>query len=210
MNFEQLRHEYMLSGLDEKDAARDPFRQFDNWFKASADAKLPLANSMSLATATLAGRISIRAVLLKAVDTGGFTLYTNFESRKARNLAENPHAALLFCWDEMERQVRIEGSIDRVSDAESDAYYHSRPLGARLGAWASPQSQVLPDRKNLEEKLAAITSQYGDKPPRPPFWGGLRVTPDWFEFWQGRKDRLHDRISYRLEAGIWIIERLAP
>ena len=210
MNFAQLRHEYMLSGLDEKSVAPDPFRQFDDWFNASVEAKLPLANSMSLATANRAGRVSVRAVLLKDVDARGFTFYTNFDSRKSRELEENAHAALLFCWDELERQVRIEGNVERVGDAESDAYYHSRPLGARLGAWASPQSRVLPDRNSLEEKLAAVSAKYGDKPPRPPFWGGLRVLPDWFEFWQGRKDRLHDRVTYRRDAGRWIIERLGP
>ena len=210
MNFEQLRHEYMLFGLEEKDVAPEPFKQFDNWFKASVDAKLPLANAMSLATADTSGRVSSRAVLLKGVDSRGFVLYTNLESRKARELHENPHAALLFCWDELERQVRIEGRVETVSAEESDQYYLSRPLGARLGAWASPQSQVLPDRQTLEARLAAITAQYGDNPQRPPFWGGLRVVPDWFEFWQGRKSRLHDRISYRLESGRWLIERLGP
>jgi pyridoxamine 5'-phosphate oxidase len=210
MNFEQLRHEYMLSGLDEKDVHRDPMAQFEAWFNASVEAKLPLANAMSLATATRAGRVSSRAVLLKGFDARGFTFYTNFESRKSRELEENPHAALLFCWDELERQVRIEGRIERVSDADSDAYYHSRPLGARLGAWASPQSEVLPSRESLEQKLATIEKQYGDQPPRPPFWGGFRVLPDWFEFWQGRRNRLHDRISYRLDQGRWVIERLGP
>ena len=210
MNFEQLRHEYMLSGLEEKDVASDPFEQFNAWFQASVDAKLPLANAMSLATATASGRVSSRAVLLKGLDARGFVFYTNLESRKALELRENPHAALLFCWDELERQVRIEGQIESVSDAESDQYYLSRPLGARLGAWASPQSRVLPDRQTLEGKLAAIPAQYGDNPPRPPFWGGLRVVPDWFEFWQGRKNRLHDRISYRLDQGRWLIERLGP
>jgi pyridoxamine 5'-phosphate oxidase len=210
MNFEQLRHEYMLSGLDEKEVDRDPFRQFDAWFKASVAAQLPLANAMSLATANKAGRVSVRAVLLKGVDSRGFTFYTNFESRKAREMRDNPNAALLFCWDELERQVRVEGRVESISDAESDEYYHSRPLGARLGAWASPQSDVLPDRKTLENKLAAITAQYGDNPPRPPFWGGLRLVPDWFEFWQGRKNRLHDRVSYRLDGGRWVIERLGP
>lgn len=209
-NFELLRHEYMLSGLDEKDVDHDPYRQFDAWFKASLEAKLPLANSMSLATANSAGRVSVRAVLMKDVDARGFTFYTNLESRKARELHENPHAALLFNWDELERQVRVEGRVETVSDAESDQYYQSRPLGARLGAWTSPQSQVVSGRSDLDFRLAAITSKYGDKPPRPPFWGGLRVLPDWFEFWQGRKNRLHDRLSYRMDSGRWVIERLAP
>ena len=212
MNFEQLRHEYMLSGLDEKDAARDPFRQFDNWFKASADAKLPLANSMSLATATLAGRISIRAVLLKAVDTGGFTFYTNFESRKARNLAENPHAALLFCWDELERQVRIEGSIERVSDAESDAYYATRPRISRLGAWASDQSRPLRVRADLEARLADQEKKYpSDDIPRPAHWGGYRLLPERFEFWQNMPFRLHDRTIYTARpGGGWATGKLFP
>ena len=210
MSFKALRHEYMLAGLDEKEVARDPFAQFDAWFKAAIAGQLPLANAMALATADRGGRTSVRAVLLKGVDTRGFVFYTNLESRKAREMRANPHASLLFCWDELERQVRVEGRVETVSDAESDVYYHSRPLGARLGAWASPQSAVLPDRRSLEEKLAAVTAQHGEHPPRPPFWGGLRVIPDWFEFWQGRENRLHDRVSYRLDGGRWIIERLGP
>ena len=210
MSFKALRHEYMLAGLDEKEVARDPFAQFDAWFKAAIAGQLPLANAMALATADRGGRTSVRAVLLKGVDTRGFVFYTNLESRKAREMRANPNASLLFCWNELERNVRIEGRVETVSDAESDAYYHSRPLGARLGAWASPQSAVLPDRGSLEEKLAAVTAQHGEHPPRPPFWGGLRVVPDWFEFWQGRENRLHDRVSYRLDGGRWIIERLGP
>jgi len=210
MSFEALRHEYMLAGLDEKEVARDPFAQFDAWFKTAIAGNLPLANSMALATADRGGRTSVRAVLLKGVDARGFVFYTNLESRKAREMRANPNASLLFCWDELERQVRVEGRVETVSDAESDVYYHSRPLGARLGAWASPQSAVLPDRRSLEEKLAAVAEQHGEHPPRPPFWGGLRVIPDWFEFWQGRKNRLHDRVSYRLDGSRWIIERLGP
>jgi len=209
-SFAKLRHEYQSSGLDAKDVAADPFRQFGAWFQASIDAPLPLANSMSIATADRSGRVSVRAVLLKGVDERGFVFYTNLESRKAQELRNNPQAALLFCWDELERQVRIEGQIESVSDAEADQYFESRPLGARLGAWASPQSRVLPDRATLEMKLAEVSAKYGEHPPRPPFWGGLRVVPDWFEFWQGRSDRLHDRISYRLDAGQWVIERLGP
>ena len=209
-DFEKLRHEYMLSGLDEKDVDPNPFSQFDNWFQACVRSSLPLANAMTLATANKAGRVSSRAVLLKGVDARGFTFYTNFDSRKSRELAENPHAALLFSWDELERQVRIEGKIERVSDAESDAYYHSRPLGARLGAWASPQSEVISSRAVLVANAAKAAAQHGLNPERPPHWGGYRLVPERWEFWQGRKSRLHDRLCYRLVDGQWLRERLAP
>ena len=210
MSFEELRHEYMLAGLDEKEVSPDPFAQFDSWFKAAVAGKLPLANSMALATADPSGKPSVRAVLLKDIDARGFVFYTNLESRKAREMKANPYASVLFCWDELERQVRVEGRIEMVSEAESDAYYQSRPLGARLGAWASPQSAVLTDRKSLEDRLAAVTAQHGEHPARPPFWGGMRLVPEWFEFWQGRPSRLHDRISFRLNNGRWLIERLGP
>jgi len=210
MRIDDIRLQYMRSGLVEKDAAADPFKQFDRWFQDAQQAELPLPNAMTLATATAAGRPSARAVLLKGVDAGGFVFYTNYASRKARELAANPHAALVFLWAQLERQVRIEGAIERVSAEESDAYFASRPLGSRLGAWASPQSMVLPSRMALATKVAAIVLRYGKHPPRPPHWGGYRVLPEAIEFWQGRRSRLHDRLLYTRQAGGWKIERLAP
>jgi len=210
MRIADIRQEYMRAGLVEKDAAADPFKQFDCWFHDALQAELPLPNAMTLATATATGRPSARAVLLKGVDAGGFVFYTNYASRKARELAANPHAALVFVWHELERQVRIEGAIEKVSAEESDAYFDSRPLGSRLGAWASPQSMVLPSRLALAAKVAAIVLRYGKHPPRPPHWGGYRVLPEAIEFWQGRKNRLHDRLLYTKQAGGWKIERLAP
>ena len=210
MRIADIRQEYMRAGFVEKDAAVDPFKQFDRWFHDALQAELPLPNAMTLATATATGRPSARAVLLKGVDAGGFVFYTNYASRKGRELAANPHAALVFVWHELERQVRIEGAIEKVSAEESDAYFDSRPLGSRLGAWASPQSMVLPSRLALAAKVAAIVLRYGKHPPRPPHWGGYRVLPEAIEFWQGRKNRLHDRLLYTKQAGGWKIERLAP
>jgi pyridoxamine 5'-phosphate oxidase len=210
MRIADIRQEYMRAGLVEKNAAADPFKQFDHWFHDTLQAELPLPNAMTLATATAAGRPSARAVLLKGVDARGFVFYTNYASRKARELAANPYAALVFVWTELERQVRIEGAIEKVSAEESDAYFASRPLGSRLGAWASPQSMVLPDNLTLAVKVAAIVLRYGTHPPRPPHWGGYRVLPEAIEFWQGRKNRLHDRLLYTKQAGGWKIERLAP
>ena len=210
MRIADIRQEYMRAGLAEKDAAADPFEQFDRWFHDARQAELPLPNAMTLATATAAGRPSARAVLLKGVDAGGFVFYTNYESRKGRELAANPYASLVFVWAELERQVRIEGAVEKVSAAESDAYFHSRPLGSRLGAWASPQSMVLPNRLSLVTKVAAIVLRYGKHPPRPPHWGGYRVLPEAIEFWQGRRNRLHDRLLYTKHTGGWKIERLAP
>jgi pyridoxamine 5'-phosphate oxidase len=210
MRIADIRQEYMRAGLAEKDAATDPFKQFDRWFNDTLQAELPMPNAMTLATATAAGRPSARAVLLKGVDARGFVFYTNYASRKARELGANPYAALVFVWSELERQVRIEGAIEKVSAEESDAYFDSRPLGSRIGAWASPQSMVLPDRLTLATKVAAIVLRYGRHPPRPPHWGGYRVLPEAIEFWQGRKNRLHDRLLYTRQAGGWKIERLAP
>jgi len=211
MRIADIRQEYMRAGLVEKDAAADPFEQFDRWFHDVLQAELQLPNAMTLATATAAGRPSARAVLLKGVDDRGFVFYTNYTSRKGHELAENPYAALAFVWAELERQVRIEGAVEKVSAEESDAYFESRPLGSRLGAWASPQSMVLPDRLTLATKVASIVLRYGKHPPRPLHWGGYRVVPDAIEFWQGRKNRLHDRLLYTKQAaGGWKIQRLAP
>jgi len=210
MRLADIRQEYMRAGLHEKDVAADPLKQFERWFQDVLDADLPLPNAMTLATASAAGRPSARAVLLKGVDAGGFVFYTNYESRKARELAENPYASLVFIWTQLERQIRIEGAIEKVAAEESDAYFDSRPLGSRLGAWASPQSRVLPDRLTLARKVAAIVLRYGRHPPRPPHWGGYRLLPEAIEFWQGRKNRLHDRLLYTKHARGWKIERLAP
>jgi pyridoxamine 5'-phosphate oxidase len=210
MRIADIRQEYMRAGLAEKDAAADPFKQFDRWFHDARQSELPLPNAMTLATATAAGRPSARVVLLKDVDARGFVFYTNYASRKARELAANPYASLVFAWVELERQVRIEGAIEKVSAEESDAYFASRPLGSRLGAWASPQSMVLPDRLTLATKVAAIVLRYGKHPPRPPHWGGYRVLAEAIEFWQGRRNRLHDRLLYTKQTGGWKIERLAP
>lgn len=210
MNIADIRQEYMRAGLAEEDALPDPFRQFEQWFDAAVKSNLPLPNSSTLATATPAGRPSARVVLLKGLDARGFVFYTNYTSRKARELDVNPYASMMFCWEELERQVRIEGGVEKVSAAESDEYFASRPLGSRLGAWASAQSAVIPDRKSLEAKLAEVTARYGEQPPRPGTWGGYRIIPETIEFWQGRGNRLHDRLLYSRTASGWKIERLAP
>jgi pyridoxamine 5'-phosphate oxidase len=206
-----LRKEYTRAGLSEADVALDPTEQFRRWFEEALAARLHEPNSMVVATATPDGRPSARVVLLKGFDERGFVFYTNYESRKAREMEENPHAALLFYWGELERQVRVEGTAARVSDAESDAYYVTRPRGSRLGAWASKQSRVVGGRGVLEDRLKKLEQEHeGEEIPRPPFWGGYRVAPEAFEFWQGRENRLHDRISYRREGDSWKIQRLQP
>jgi pyridoxamine 5'-phosphate oxidase len=207
----ELRTEYARESLNDGDVARDPVVQFSRWFQEALNSGFTEPNAMTLATAGASGRPSARIVLLKDYDERGFTFFTNYESRKGEELAINPHAALLFHWVELERQVRIEGRVERVAAAESDEYYRSRPLGSRLGAWASPQSRVLARREELEARLVEIGSRYGEDPPRPPHWGGYRLVPDLLEFWQGRPSRLHDRVRYAREAsGPWRIERLAP
>jgi len=201
----------MRAGLNETDADRDPFRQFERWFDDALRAKLPLPNAMTLATVTPEGAPSARIVLLKGVEDGGFVFYTNYLSRKGRELAARPAACLVFQWSDLERQVRIDGAVDKVDAAVSDAYYGTRPLGARHSAWASAQSEKVASRSVLEASMQAVRERHADNPPRPPQWGGYRVTPRAIEFWQGRADRLHDRLVYRRAAGTgWTIERLAP
>lgn len=205
-----LRKSYERAELDETASAADPFVQFDAWLQQAIGAELPEPNAMTLATVSAAGRPSTRVVLIKGCDARGVVWYTNYESRKGHELAGNPFAALQFHWVELERVVRIEGRVQKVDAAESDAYFASRPLDSRIGAWASPQSQVITSRAVLVANAAKYGAQFLLQPPRPPHWGGYRLVPDTFEFWQGRKSRLHDRLRYRLDGGAWLRERLAP
>ncbi|OGA09415.1 MAG: pyridoxamine 5'-phosphate oxidase [Betaproteobacteria bacterium RIFCSPHIGHO2_12_FULL_69_13] len=210
MKIADLREEYIRAGLSEAGADSDPFRQFERWFEDALRARLPLPNAMTLATVTAAGAPSARIVLLKGIERGGFVFYTNYRSRKGRELEARAAACLVSFRPELERQVRIEGGAEKVGEREADDYYATRPLGARLSAWASAQSERVADRAALEAALEEAQRRYGERPPRPPHWGGYRVIPDSFEFWQGRADRLHDRLLYRREGSDWTIERLAP
>jgi pyridoxamine 5'-phosphate oxidase len=210
MDLAALRQEYMRAGLHEADLAADPLVQFGNWFAETLRCGIALPNAMTLATATNKGRPSARTVLLKSFDARGFVFYTHYRSRKGREIEENPRAMLLFCWTGLERQIGIEGGVTRVSVEESDEYFASRPLGSRLSAIVSAQSEPVPDREVLETALEEASKRWRDSPPRPEYWGGYRLAPERFEFWQGRQDRLHDRLCYRKAVGGWKIERLAP
>ncbi len=208
-----LRENYARQALSETDLLSDPVAQFATWFREAVDSQVREPNAMTLATASRQGRPSARTVLLKGFDAAGFVFYTNYESRKGQELAENPQAALLFTWLDLERQVRIEGLVEKITPAESLAYFQSRPKGSQIGTWASPQSRVIADRSVLEATEAELRSQYAAATnlPLPPFWGGYRLQPDLFEFWQGRPNRLHDRLLYsRRQAGDWSLVRLAP
>ena len=206
-----LRRDYAMAALREAEAHADPVRQFESWFADAVAAQVPEPNAMTLATATRDGVPAARIVLLKGVDGQGFVFYTDYRSRKGAELTENPLAALVFLWKEIERQVRISGSVSRVTPAESEAYYRSRPLGSRLGAWASHQSAVIASRDELEDRLRDVTARFVDGDvPLPPHWGGFRVVPDEIEFWQGRENRLHDRLRYERTQSGWTISRLSP
>ena len=205
-----LRKSYERAELNETASHADPMQQFDQWLKEAIQSEVPEPNAMTLATVGSDLRPSTRVVLIKGYDAQGIVWYTNYQSRKGQELAGNPFAALQFHWVELERVVRVEGRVEKVSEAESDAYFHSRPLDSRIGAWASPQSQVIDGRTTLVTNAAKYGAQFLLQPPRPPHWGGYRLVPDRWEFWQGRPSRLHDRLRYRLDAGAWVRERLAP
>ena len=212
MSLADLRKDYSLAGLAEKDLARDPFRQFEKWFQEAEAAKIPEPNAMTLATATREGRPSARTVLLKGLDGRGFVFYSNYESRKGRELEANPQVTLVFPWVAIERQVLIEGTATTVAREEGEAYFHSRPRASQLGAWVAQQSAVIAGRAVLEDTMKALEKKYaGQEVPLPANCGGWRVAPETVEFWQGRRSRLHDRLRFRRgEDGEWSVERLAP
>jgi len=210
-NIADIRQDYRLHSLDENDIDTDPVEQFARWWTDAINSEIFEVNALTLATSTKDGKPSARIVLLKGYDDRGFVFYTNYESHKGNELAENPYAALVFFWKEIERQVRIEGVVEKIFAAESDAYFFSRPEGSRVGAWASPQSTVIENRELLETNARYYTAKFKNSIPRPPHWGGYRVMPLKIEFWQGRSNRLHDRIQYtKTTEGSWKAERLAP
>jgi pyridoxamine 5'-phosphate oxidase len=205
-----MRKSYEAGELDEKALPGTPLAVFEKWLSEAIAADVPEPTSMTIATVSAEGRPSTRVVLLKGTDARGLVFYTNYESRKGRELAANPNAAAQFHWVDLERVVRVEGQVEKVSPEESDSYYAVRPLDSRIGAWASPQSEVISSRAVLLANAAKASAQHGLNPPRPPHWGGYRLLPETWEFWQGRKSRLHDRVRYRLQDGDWMKERLAP
>jgi pyridoxamine 5'-phosphate oxidase len=210
MKIADIRTDYMRGALDEEHADPDPIRQFARWWDETLKSEVLEPNAMTLATADAAGRPSARTVLIKDFDAAGFVFYSNYDSRKGRELAANPRATLLFFWRELERQVIVEGAVAQVDAAESDAYYASRPLPSRLGAWASPQSRPIPGKAWLLARAAEMGLRHGLNPARPPHWGGYRLVPERLEFWQGRPSRLHDRLAYTRDGGVWYRARLAP
>jgi pyridoxamine 5'-phosphate oxidase len=210
LDLSALRQDYLNAELSENDVLPNPLNQFAQWFGEAQNAQVAEPNAMTLATVNATGQPSARIVLIKEARNDGVVWFTNYQSRKGADLLHNAQAALLFFWQPLERQVRFEGVVERVSAAESDAYYHSRPVNSRLGAWSSPQSDIITSREVLETNLAHYAAEFGDEPPRPPHWGGYILKPTYVEFWQGRASRLHDRVAYRLVDGAWHIVRLAP
>lgn len=210
-NISAIRKEYLITQLNEDDVQNDPLKQFEQWLNEAVESNVNEPTAMTLATSTFEGKPSARVVLLKGVSPEGFSFFTNYDSKKGKQILQNPYGALVFFWPELERQVRIEGKVAKLTDKQSDEYFKTRPEGSKIGAWASPQSQVIPNRKYLENLKSDFHEEFSKRTiKRPPNWGGYVLAPTCIEFWQGRADRLHDRIQYTLTNGVWTIERLAP